>query len=72
MYIFPFVTKTEKNLEENMNNNIKELSQQIQDLRKHLNELAKAKLLSDPKVIETSQKLDALLNEFERLIKSQD
>ncbi|GIN92158.1 hypothetical protein J22TS1_32090 [Siminovitchia terrae] len=55
-----------------MNNNIKELSQQIQDLRKHLNELAKAKLLSDPKVIETSQKLDALLNEFERLIKSKD
>ncbi|MBD8007282.1 aspartyl-phosphate phosphatase Spo0E family protein [Bacillus norwichensis] len=55
-----------------MNSNLNELSQQIQNLRKHLNELAKSKQLSDPKVIETSQKLDELLNEFERLIKSKD
>ncbi|MBS4196460.1 Spo0E family sporulation regulatory protein-aspartic acid phosphatase [Lederbergia citri] len=44
----------------------------MQNLRKQLNELAKAKLLSDPEVIETSQKLDALLNDFERLIKSKE
>ncbi len=72
MYIFSFVTKTDKKMEENMNSNLNELSQQIQNLRKHLNELAKSKQLSDPKVIETSQKLDELLNEFERLIKSKD
>ncbi|MCJ8007313.1 Spo0E family sporulation regulatory protein-aspartic acid phosphatase [Lederbergia wuyishanensis] len=54
------------------NKQIEELSQQIQHLRKQLNELAKAKVLSDPEVIETSQKLDGLLNDFELLIKTKE
>lgn len=44
------------------------LEKQIQDLRARIRELAKDKALSDPKIVETSQKLDELLMEYERLI----
>ncbi|MBE1554155.1 aspartyl-phosphate phosphatase Spo0E family protein [Sporosarcina limicola] len=46
---------------------LEDINNQIENLRKRLNELAKEKPLSDPKVIETSQLLDVLLNEYERL-----
>ena len=49
------------------NNKLEDLNQQIEKLRKHLNELGKVKSLSDPEVVDTSQKLDDLLNEYERL-----
>lgn len=44
-----------------------ELMNQIENVRKQLNDLSKEKTLSAPEVIEISQKLDTLLNEFECL-----
>ena len=49
------------------NNKLEELHHQIEKLRKKLNDLSKHKPLTDPEVIETSQMLDELLNEYERL-----
>ncbi|MGG3450493.1 aspartyl-phosphate phosphatase Spo0E family protein [Domibacillus aminovorans] len=46
---------------------LKDTNTQIEKLRTHLNELTKEKSLSDPEVVETSQMLDALLNEYDRL-----
>lgn len=47
---------------------IQELKKQIQDLRERMKEMSKDKALNDPKILETSQKLDELLVEYERLI----
>ena len=49
------------------NKKLEDMDNQIEKVRKQLNELAKEKSLSDPKVVETSQLLDLLLNEYERL-----
>ncbi|MDQ0174600.1 aspartyl-phosphate phosphatase Spo0E family protein [Bacillus chungangensis] len=49
------------------NNKLEDLSRKIEKLRKQLNELGKVKSLYDPEVVDTSQKLDELLNEYERL-----
>ena len=46
---------------------LEDINNQIEKLRKKLYELAKEKPLSDPKIVETSQFLDLLLNEYERL-----
>ena len=43
------------------------MNNQIEKARKQLNELAKEKPLSDPKVVKKSKFLDLLLNEYERL-----
>ncbi|WP_018392604.1 MULTISPECIES: aspartyl-phosphate phosphatase Spo0E family protein [Bacillaceae] len=48
-------------------NKLKGINTQIEKLRTYLNELTKEKSLSDPEVVETSQMLDALLNEYDRL-----
>lgn len=53
------------------NNKIDDIKNQIEKLRKQLYELAKEKSLSDPEVVETSQRLDDLLNEYERLKNSE-
>ena len=50
-----------------MNNQLEVLSNDIQRLKKKLNELVKTKELTDPEVIEISQKLDVLLDEYDRL-----
>ena len=49
------------------NKKLEDMDNQIETVRKQLNKLAKEKALSDPKVVETSQLLDLLLNEYERL-----
>ena len=49
------------------NKKLEDMDNQIEKGRKQINELAKEKPLSDPKVVETSQLLDLLLNEYERL-----
>ncbi|AFM01090.1 MULTISPECIES: aspartyl-phosphate phosphatase Spo0E family protein [Desulfitobacterium] len=36
----------------------------IEDMRKELNQLGKRKPLTDPEVVDLSQKLDKLLNEY--------
>lgn len=50
-----------------MNNQLEVLSNDIQRLKKKLNELVETKELTDPEVIEISQKLDILLDEYDRL-----
>ncbi|BAU28757.1 Spo0E like sporulation regulatory protein [Aneurinibacillus soli] len=50
-------------------NEIEELLKQIEELRRTLYALATKKKLSDPEVVTASQMLDALLNEYEKLIK---
>ncbi|BAU28239.1 Spo0E like sporulation regulatory protein [Aneurinibacillus soli] len=50
-------------------NEIEELLKQIEELRRTLNSLATEKSLSDPEVLTASQMLDALLNEYEKLIR---
>jgi hypothetical protein len=47
-----------------------ELSQKIEQLRIHLHELAKDRSFTDPVVIRASHKLDEMLNQYERLIRS--
>lgn len=49
------------------NKKLEDMDNQIEKVRNQLNVLAKEKPLSDPKVFETSQLLDVLLNEYERL-----
>lgn len=53
-----------------MNIQLKNLLRDIERLKKELNELGKVKKLTDPEVVQLSQKLDVLLNEYERLKKS--
>lgn len=47
---------------------LKHLLIQIEQLRQQLNELHKNKNLTDPEVIVASQMLDAVLNEYYRLM----
>jgi hypothetical protein len=44
------------------------LKQEIEKLRKHLLTVADKNLLSDPEVVGASKLLDALLNEYEKLL----
>lgn len=46
-----------------------EILEEIQKLRKKIEELAKTHELSDPGVVEVSQQLDERLNEYERIIR---
>ncbi|WCN36587.1 aspartyl-phosphate phosphatase Spo0E family protein [Aneurinibacillus uraniidurans] len=50
-------------------NQIEELLAKIEALRKILHSLAAEKGISDPEVLTASQMLDALLNEYEKLIR---
>ena len=50
-----------------MDNQLEILSRDIERLKKKLNELVETKELTDPEVIEISQKLDVLLDEYDRL-----
>jgi hypothetical protein len=69
MYVFSFVIDTKKKFRGgNMTDRkLEDINNQIEKVRTQLNELAKEKPLSDPKIVETSQLLDELLNEYERL-----
>ncbi len=46
-----------------------ELKQHIQQLRKELNELIENRRLTDPEVVGASQILDALMVEYEKILK---
>lgn len=47
----------------------KELINKIQELRKYMNKLVTEKnSLMDPEIIETSKKIDSLLNDYEKMI----
>ena len=52
------------------NHNMKELCKQIETTRKQMTELSREKSFCDNEMIKISQKLDTLLNEYERLKKS--
>ena len=41
----------------------------IEEMRSELNQLGKRKPLTDPEVVDLSQKLDALLNEYYLIVK---
>lgn len=47
---------------------LKEILNLIEDLRTRLNKLAETKSLDDPEVISASQMLDAVLNEYQRIV----
>ncbi|MDQ0299796.1 iron-sulfur cluster repair protein YtfE (RIC family) [Salibacterium salarium] len=51
------------------NVNLEELNKQIETLRKTLNSLANEKSLTDSEIVETSKMLDALLNQYEQLLR---
>jgi len=48
---------------------LKEILNRIEELRQKLHELGMAKGLADPEVLAASQMLDAVLNEYYRLMK---
>ncbi|APC41000.1 aspartyl-phosphate phosphatase Spo0E family protein [Clostridium estertheticum] len=49
--------------------NMNEITQKIEDLRKAMHQLINEKdRLTDPKLVELSQKLDGLLNEYDDLL----
>lgn len=52
------------------NHNMKELCKQIETTRKQMTELSRDKSFCDNEMIKISQKLDTLLNEYERLKKA--
>ena len=52
------------------NYNMKELCKQIETTRKQMTELSREKSFCDNEMIKISQKLDTLLNEYERLKKA--
>lgn len=54
-----------------MNNQLKTLSNDIERLKRKLKNLTETKELTDPEVIEISQKLDVLLDEYDRIKKSE-
>ena len=49
------------------NFNMKKLCKQIENTRKQMTKLSREKSFCDIEMIEISQKLDTLLNEYERL-----
>ena len=51
---------------------IEQLKQEIQKLREHLAKLLQEEhQLSDPEMVSASQRLDKVLNEYEKLLKKQ-
>lgn len=46
-----------------------EILEAIEELRAKLNKVAEGKALTDPEVLLASQMLDALLNEYQKLMK---
>lgn len=48
-----------------------EVQNQIETLRKQLHKISKEQLLTDPKVIEISQQLDELLNEYQQMLQKE-
>lgn len=49
----------------------KKLLNRIEDLRKRLNKFAQTRDLIDSEVVEVSQELDSLLNQYQRLVSYQ-
>jgi hypothetical protein len=47
---------------------LEKLRQEIEKLRDHLNELALKHQLTDPEIVGASQILDAMLNEYQKMI----
>lgn len=67
-----FTVKTKKNWRYiSLNNQLKTLSNDIERLKRKLKNLTETKELTDPEVIEISQKLDVLLDEYDRIKKSE-
>lgn len=50
---------------------LEEVLKSIEELRSKLNKVAEGRKLTDPKVLSASQMLDALLNEYQKLMKDQ-
>ncbi|MBP2632613.1 MAG: Spo0E like sporulation regulatory protein [Firmicutes bacterium] len=48
---------------------LEEVLKSIEELRGKLNKIAEGRKLSDPQVVSASQMLDALLNEYQKLMK---
>lgn len=51
---------------------LQEILKLIEELRSKLNRLSDGKPLTDPEVIAASQTLDAVLNEYQRLMKDKN
>ncbi|MNC10939.1 Spo0E like sporulation regulatory protein [compost metagenome] len=47
---------------------MEEVILRIEELRLELNKLATYRLLSDPELIDASQRLDKLLNQYQRML----
>ncbi len=52
-----------------MQEEVKQIINEIEELRKNLNRLIDSKGTADPEVISMSRKVDSLLNEYYRLLK---
>ncbi|SHK02087.1 aspartyl-phosphate phosphatase Spo0E family protein [Propionispora hippei] len=48
---------------------LREIENKIQELRAQLYEIARGREFTDPEVIKASQKLDQVLNEYEKFFK---
>jgi len=48
---------------------LQEISKTIAELRTKLNKIAEGKNMTDPEVVAASQMLDAVLNEYQKLMK---
>jgi hypothetical protein len=48
---------------------LERLKKEIEQLRAHLHEVAQNRQLTDPEVVGASQLLDAMLNEYEKLLR---
>lgn len=48
---------------------LEEVLKSIEELRTKLNKIANEQRLTDPEVVSASQMLDALLNEYQKLMK---
>ena len=48
---------------------LEEVLKSIEELRSKLNKFSEGRNLSDPEVVSASQMLDALLNEYQKLMK---
>jgi hypothetical protein len=48
---------------------LEEVLKSIEELRNKLNKIAEGRKLTDPQVVSASQMLDALLNEYQKLMK---
>jgi hypothetical protein len=51
-----------------MMDDLEKLREEIEKLRAHLQKVAQNRQLTDPEVVGASQLLDAMLNEYEKLL----